>query len=168
MTKFWLLLFASLCTLAPAVKAEVVAGDSLGVGAGMASGVASVAKVSASITNGVAQRQLGRLSSGTLVYLFLGTNNVASNTAPSGAVRSILNVARRQGLRLVWVGPPCMTSRRLAHFVPQFDASLGAIVRGSGFRYVSLYRAEHCRLERSSDGVHFTMSGYRSVWNMIQ
>jgi hypothetical protein len=155
---------------ATAVRADVTAGDSIGVGVGVAAGVPTVAAVSASLYGngeGVVQ-QFARLSRGTRVYLFLGTNNVASGVAPFKVVRTILDRARHDALDLVWVGPPCMTTNRYAHFVPQFDASLGAIVRASGFRYVSLYGAERCRLQRSSDGVHFNYKGYQAVWHMVR
>jgi lysophospholipase L1-like esterase len=146
----------------------VVAGDSLGVGVGTASGMHTVATVSASISNGVAWRQMKSLPPGTKVYLFLGTNDVGLPSPPKQATVNLLNRARSKKLDVVWVGPPCMKTKRLSGNVPSFDRKLMALVRKSGFRYVSLNATEKCKLSRTRDGVHYSADGYRTIWNLIR
>jgi len=148
--------------------ASVVAGDSLGVGVGSASGLRTVATVSASISNGVAWRQIKSLPPGTKVYLFLGTNDVGLPNPPKQATINLLNRARSKKLDVVWVGPPCMKTKRLSGNIPSFDRRLMALVRKSGFRYVSLNAAEKCRLSRTGDGVHYSPEGYRTIWDLIR
>jgi lysophospholipase L1-like esterase len=148
--------------------ASVVAGDSLGVGVGSASGLLTVAKVSASISNGGAWRQMRSLPSGTRVYLLLGTNDVGLPSPPKQATLNLLKKARSKKLDVVWVGPPCMKTKRLSGNVPSFDRKLGALVRKSGFRYISLSATEKCKLSRTGDGVHFSPEGYRTIWNLIR
>jgi lysophospholipase L1-like esterase len=148
--------------------ASVVAGDSLAVGVGAASGLRTVAAVSASISNGSAWRQMRSLPSGTRVYLLLGTNDVGLPSPPKQATINLLNRARSKKLDVVWVGPPCMKTKRLSGNIPSFDRKLGALVRKSGFRYFSLYATEKCKLSRTDDGVHFSPEGYRTIWNLIR
>jgi len=163
-------LFAAIAAIALSSQAtawaDTVAGDSIGVGVALASGMRNVAKGGVPIDRAIIDRQLARTSG--KVWLFLGTNSMPGSV-PVGDVRAIVSFAHARNLTLVWVGPPCMNkSRRFGRYVPRFDAGLNAVVTAAGARYVSLNRAEHCSLPRLPDGVHFTSPGYHAIWNLVR
>jgi hypothetical protein len=86
-----------------------VIGDSLGVGVGWASKLPSHAKISVSIQSGAILEQLRQAHRGDTVFMSLGTNDAVGGALNvKSKVDAIVKTADELGVKLVWMGPPCV------------------------------------------------------------
>lgn len=173
MLRFRLLMPAALVGLCFAGSAttfaasEVVTGDSLGVGIAMASGFENRAANSVSIRAGSAVEQLKRVRPGSTVFMSLGTNDaVGSIKGLEKGIDRILETVQASRLKLVWIGPPCVRKAWDSRAV-ELDGMLRTRLANTGVTYVSMRDPSLCSPSvRASDGVHFNMEGYRSMWSL--
>jgi len=159
-------LAASLITLQPAMASIFVGGDSLGVGVHLASKAPSVAKESVRITSNVPVSQVEAVPEGSTLFLSLGTNDaVGGVTKVQKNVDAILSAAASRNIRVVWLGPPCVF-KTWDDSAKALDGVLAGIMAQNGVTYVSMRDDALCvRSLRAGDGVHFTMKGYRMMWD---
>ncbi|MEO8757788.1 MAG: GDSL-type esterase/lipase family protein [Devosia sp.] len=159
-------LLAALMALQPALASIYVGGDSLGVGVGMASKAPSVAKESVRITSKLPVNQIGEVPKGSTLFLSLGTNDAVGGVLKvQKSVDAILSAAADRGIRVVWLGPPCVFKTWDDH-AKALDDVLASIMAQQGVTYVSMRDDALCvRSLRAGDGVHFTMKGYRMMWD---
>ncbi|MGD0564384.1 MAG: GDSL-type esterase/lipase family protein [Roseiarcus sp.] len=143
----------------------VMIGDSLGVGVNWAAKLPSQAKNSVAIYNGWVLEQLRQAPRGATVFMSLGTNDAIGNALNvKKPVETIVATAESQGLKLVWMGPPCVLPAWEAH-AKQLDEILAAQLAGTPVQYVSMQDPGLCdRSLRAPDGVHFNMAGYTRMW----
>ncbi len=163
-------LVAFLLFLPGAAKAEIgrVIGDSIGVGVSWAakgSGVVSTAKNSVAIYSGQIMEQLRQAKRGETVFVSLGTNDAVGGALDVKAkVAQILAEADRLGVKLVWIGPPCVR-KPWEQYARKLDEILAAQLAGTSAKYVSTQDAEFCSARlHAAEGVHFTMAGYTRMW----
>jgi hypothetical protein len=162
------LLVALIVLAAPSAAAaeryEVV-GDSIGVGVNWAAKAPSQARNSVAIYNGWVLDQLLHSPRGATVFMSLGTNDAVGGALDvKQPVEKIVATANEQGLRLVWIGPPCVM-KPWNENVKKLDTILRVELRGTGVTYVSMSDASLCdRSLRAGDGVHFNMAGYTRMW----
>jgi hypothetical protein len=164
-----LFLALTAAALSPAAASIYVGGDSLGVGVGMASRAPSVARESVRITsdkNKLAIGQIGRVPSGSTLFLSLGTNDAVGGVLKvQKDVDAIVGAAQARGIKLVWLGPPCVF-KTWDDSARALDSVLAGILAQDGVTYVSMRDSSLCsRSLRAGDGVHFTMKGYRMMWD---
>ena len=159
-------LTALLLALQPAGATIYVGGDSLGVGVHLASKAPSVAKESVRITSNVPVNQIYSVPKGSTLFLSLGTNDaVGGVTKVQKNVDAILSAAADRNIRVVWLGPPCVF-KTWDDSAKALDAVLAGILAQEGVTYVSMRDDALCaRSLRAGDGVHFTMKGYRMMWD---
>jgi hypothetical protein len=162
--KFLVIGFLALSSVAARAGGEVI-GDSLGVGVGWASKLPSRAKISVSIQSGAILEQLRQAHRGDTVFMSLGTNDAVGGALNvKSKVETIVKIADELGVKLVWIGPPCVK--------PSWDTQsqkLDEILReqlaGTSVTYVSMRSDGLCdRSVRAPDGVHFSMEGYGRMW----
>jgi hypothetical protein len=165
-----LLAAAALVTLAPAAFASQgrVIGDSIGVGVSWAakgSNVVSTAKNSVAIYSGAIMEQLRQAKKGETVFVSLGTNDAVGGALDVKAkVAAIVAEADRLGVKLVWIGPPCVL-KPWEQYSKKLDALLTADLAGTSAIYVSTQDPEFCSARlHAGEGVHFTMAGYTRMW----
>src|SRR5579863_8407291 len=106
-----LLLASGMFLLPAAASAEEgrVIGDSIGVGVSWAAKIPSTAKNSVAIYSGAILEQLRQAQKGETVFMSLGTNDAVGGALDVKAkVAQILAEADRLGVKLVWIGPPCV------------------------------------------------------------
>ena len=159
-------LVAALMVLQPAIASIYVGGDSLGVGVGMASKAPSVAKESVRITSKLPVSQMSQVPKGSTLFLSLGTNDAVGGVLKvQKSVDAILSAAADRGIRVVWLGPPCVF-KNWDDSAKALDGVLAGIMAQNGVTYVSMRDDALCvRSLRAGDGVHFTMRGYRMMWD---
>jgi hypothetical protein len=150
---------------AAAERYEIV-GDSIGVGVDWAAKAPSQARNSVAIYNGWVLDQLLRSPRGATVFMSLGTNDAVGGALNvKQPVEKIVAAANEQGLRLVWIGPPCVL-KPWNDNVKKLDAILREELHGTGVTYVSMSDPDLCdRSLRAGDGVHFNMAGYTRMWH---
>ena len=159
-------LAAALIALQPAMASIYVGGDSLGVGVHLASNAPSVAKESVRITSSVPVSQVESVPQGSTLFLSLGTNDaVGGVTKVQKNVDAILSAAASRNIRVVWLGPPCVF-KNWDDSAKALDGVLAGIMAQNNVTYVSMRDDALCvRSLRAGDGVHFTMKGYRMMWD---
>ncbi len=143
-----------------------VIGDSIGEGLHLASGIPSPAnRFNVAIYTRKALEQLKSAPRGSIVVMSLGTNDaVAGMDEQKAKVDEIVAAAAAQGVKLVWVGPPCVLTRWESH-AKALDENLARELAGAATIYVSAQGKEFCAPSlHAGDGVHFTMAGYRMLW----
>jgi hypothetical protein len=161
----WLLL----TTVAPAAAwAEEVRiiGDSIGEGLHLASDVPSPAnRFNVAIYTPKIFEQIKEMPRGANVVMSLGTNDaVAGLDEQQPRILQIAAAAREQGIKLTWLGPPCVRTAWEAHS-EKLDKVIAATLAGTSVAYVSAQTPEFCAPGlHAGDGVHFTMAGYRLLW----
>jgi len=143
------LLAVSLFCFAPALaRAEEVRviGDSIGEGLHLASGIPSPAnRFNVAIYTRKALEQMRAAPKGAIVIMSLGTNDAVGGLVDQKAkVDEIVAEADKLGVKLFWVGPPCVRTAWEAHSKALDEALEAGLHAG--------------------DGVHFTMAGYRMLW----
>jgi hypothetical protein len=159
--------FSALILCAPAAFAApgIILGDSLGVGVSMAAGVPRLAHNSVAIRSADALDQIKRTPQGTVAFISLGTNDaVGSITNVEPGIDRIIDAAKSSGVKLVWIGPPCVFKPWNAN-VEKLDAILKRKLSSGPVSYVSMADSAVCdRTIRAGDGVHFNMRGYAMLW----
>ena len=151
-----------------AVRAEnYVAGDSIGMGVGMASQLPYVAAISIAIRGPKIIDQLRAVPAGSTVFLSLGTNDAVSNLVKGGAdLDRLVAFAHDQRLKIYWIGPPCVL-KPWDESAKKLDESLRADLARTGITYVGMRATALCDpAVRAKDGIHFTMTGYRMMWQL--
>ena len=152
-------------TLAQADDVHIV-GDSIGEGLHLASNYPSPAnRFNVAIYTGKAIDQIKTMPRGANVVLSLGTNDaVAGLTDQKVKVDAIVAAAAAQGIKLTWVGPPCVRTNWEDH-AKALDANLAVALKGTDVAYVSAQDPEFCAPGlHAGDGVHFSMAGYSRIW----
>jgi hypothetical protein len=154
--------------LAPAARAEEVRiiGDSIGEGLHLASSVPSPAnRFNVAIYTPKIFEQIREMPRGANVVMSLGTNDaVAGLDEQQPRILQIAAAAREQGVKLTWLGPPCVRTAWEVHS-EKLDKVIAATLADSSVTYVSAQDAEFCAAGlHAGDGVHFTMAGYRLLW----
>ena len=161
-------LIVSVARPADARAESYVAGDSIGMGVGMVSQLPSVAAISIAIRGPKIIDQLRAVPAGSTVFLSLGTNDAVSNLVKGGAdLDRLVAYARDQRLKIYWIGPPCVL-KPWDESAKKLDDSLRAELARTGITYVSMRAAALCDpAVRAKDGIHFTMAGYRMMWQLV-
>jgi hypothetical protein len=161
------LLAAFMLCLPVAAHAEDgrVIGDSIGVGVSWAAKIPSTAKNSVAIYSGAIMEQLKLAQKGETVFLSLGTNDAVGGALDVKAkVAAIVAEADKLGVKLVWIGPPCVR-KDWERYSKQLDGLLAADLANTSAIYVSLQDDEFCSAKlHAPEGVHFTMAGYTRMW----
>jgi hypothetical protein len=159
-----IVLLAASSVRVQAAEGEVI-GDSLGVGVGWASKLPSHAKISVSIQSGAILEQLRQARRGDTVFMSLGTNDAVSGALNvKGKVESIVKTANELGVKLVWIGPPCVMKSWDVNS-GKLDSILREQLAGTSVTYVGMRSEGLCdRSIRAPDGVHFSMEGYSRMW----
>jgi hypothetical protein len=160
---FALLLFAA-PSLAFAQEGRVI-GDSLGVGVDWAAKLPSTAKNSVAIYSGAILEQLRQAHKGETVFMSLGTNDAVGGALDvSKHVQDIVATADQLGVKLVWMGPPCVLKPWEA-YSKKLDGILQHQLAGTSVVYVSMQDATFCDPSiHAAEGVHFSMAGYTLMW----
>ena len=96
----------------------------------------------------------------------LGTNDAVGGALDvDKRVEAIVAAAEAQGIKLYWVGPPCVLKPWQAHS-KKLDEILKAQLAGTSVTYVSLQDPSFCDPSiHAGDGVHFSMAGYARLWH---
>jgi lysophospholipase L1-like esterase len=143
----------------------IILGDSLGVGVSMAAGVPRLAHNSVAIRSADALEQIKRTPQGTVAFISLGTNDaVGSINKVEAGIDRIVNTAKNSGVKLVWIGPPCVF-KPWNRNVETLDAILKRKLSSGPVSYVSMADSAVCdKSLRAGDGVHFNMRGYAMLW----
>ena len=160
-----LVTLALLLPVSAHAEAGRVIGDSIGVGVSWAAKIPSTAKNSVSIYSGAIMEQLSQAQKGETVFLSLGTNDaVGAALDVKAKVAAIVAEADKLGVKLVWIGPPCVL-KPWEDSAKKLDAILAAQLSGTSVTYVSTQGQEFCSPTlHGPEGVHYTMSGYSLMW----
>jgi serine protease Do len=162
-----ILLWLSLAlALGHAIAEEgMVIGDSFGVGVAWAAKLPSLAKTNAAIHSDAALKQLKQVPRGTTVFMSLGTfDAVAGELDVHNRVESIVAAANAQGVKLVWIGPPCVL-KPWETYSKKLDEILEAELAGTSVIYVSMQDAAFCDPSiHTAEGVFLSMTGYTRMW----
>ncbi|MGO9768456.1 MAG: hypothetical protein ACLPSW_02665 [Roseiarcus sp.] len=158
----------SLLAAAPAAAvADVrIIGDSIGEGVHMVTNLPSPAnRFNVAIYTPFIFKQLSEMPRGATVVMSLGTNDAVGGALDvHKRVEAIVAAAEAQGVKLVWLGPPCVL-KPWETYSKKLDEILQAQLEGGSVTYVSLQGPEFCeRSLHAGDGVHFTMAGYALMW----
>ena len=163
--KWWL--FALVTALPASAYAEDgrVIGDSIGVGVSWAAKIPSTAKNSVSIYSGAIIEQLSQAQKGETVFMSLGTNDAVGGALDVKAhVAAIVAEADKLGVKLVWIGPPCVL-KPWEEYAKKLDGILASELSGTSVTYVSTQGPEFCDAKvHAPEGVHFDMAGYTRMW----
>ena len=163
--KWWL--FALVTVLPASAYAEDgrVIGDSIGVGVSWAAKIPSTAKNSVSIYSGAIMEQLNQAKKGETVFMSLGTNDAVGGALDVKAhVAAIVAEADKLGVKLVWIGPPCVL-KPWEEYAKKLDGILASELSGTSATYVSTQGEEFCDAKvHAPEGVHFSMAGYTRMW----
>jgi hypothetical protein len=144
-----------------------VIGDDFGVGLSWASQLPSTARHGVAIFSGAIMEQLRQARRGETVFLSLGTNDaVGAALDVHSKVAAILAAANAQGIKLVWMGPPCVL-KPWEQYSNRLDRILKEQLAGTSATYVSLQEPKFCdRSVHTPEGVHFNMAGYMLMWRV--
>ena len=161
-----LLLAAGAPAAASAADEVRIIGDSIGEGLHLASSYPSPAnRFNVAIYTPKIFEQIREMPRGANVVMSLGTNDaVAGLVDAKPRIELIVAAARDQGIKLTWLGPPCVRTAWEVHS-KRLDEVIGAALEGTSIAYVSAQDPEFCGSSmHAGDGVHFTMAGYRALW----
>lgn len=143
-----------------------IIGDSIGEGLHLASSVPSPAnRFNVAIYTPKIFEQIREMPRGANVVMSLGTNDaVAGLDEQQPRILQIAAAAREQGIKLTWLGPPCVRTAWEVHS-EKLDKVIAATLADTSVAYVSAQTPEFCAPGlHAGDGVHFTMAGYRLLW----
>jgi hypothetical protein len=144
-------------------------GDSITAAMGEAIGLGGVAHHSVSLRRPTIAEHFARIPKGAVAIMSLGLNDAAIPVKAMGHhIERVIEGALATHERIVWVGPPCVLKSWDVR-AKEMDDYLKARLAETPIQYVSLRDKQICQPElRTSDGEHFTQSGYRYVWQKIQ
>ncbi len=162
---FLLVLAAPSAGLAEDIR---IIGDSIGEGVHLATNLPSPAnRYNVAIYTPFIFKQLSEMPRGATVLMSLGTNDAVGGAGALDVhmrVAAIVAAADAQGVKLYWLGPPCVL-KPWETYSKKLDEILQAQLAGTSVTYVSLQDAGFCdRSVHAGDGVHFTMAGYARMW----
>ena len=143
-----------------------IIGDSIGEGVHLATSLPSPAnRFNVAIYTPFIFRQLREMPPGATVFMSLGTNDAVGGALDvQKRVEAIVAAAETQGVKLYWMGPPCVL-KPWETYSKKLDDILKAQLAATSVTYVSLQDASFCeRSLHAGDGVHFTMAGYTRMW----
>jgi len=161
----WLLLSGVAPVAASADEVRII-GDSIGEGLHLASSVPSPAnRFNVAIYTPKIFEQIRDMPRGANVVMSLGTNDAVAGLDDQGPrILQIAAAAREQGIKLTWLGPPCVRTSWEVHS-EKLDKVIAATLADTSVAYVSAQTPEFCAPGvHAGDGVHFTMAGYRLLW----
>ncbi len=161
-----LLLLAGVAPAAARAAEVRIIGDSIGEGLHLASSVPSPAnRFNVAIYTPKIFEQIRDMPRGANVVMSLGTNDaVAGLDEQQQRIGEIVAAARAQGIKLTWLGPPCVRTAWEVHS-EKLDKVIAATLAETPVAYVSAQTPEFCAPGlHAGDGVHFTMAGYRLLW----
>ena len=161
-----LLLLAGVAPVAASAEEVRIIGDSIGEGLHLASSVPSPAnRFNVAIYTPKIFEQIREMPRGANVVMSLGTNDaVAGLVDQQPRIEQIVAAAREQGIKLTWLGPPCVRTAWEVHS-EKLDKVIAATLADTSVAYVSAQTPEFCAPGlHAGDGVHFTMAGYRLLW----
>ena len=153
-----------------ALAAEaLVLGDSIGLGIAATIGLKSIARRSFSLRRGDVGAQLKQIPADAVGLMSIGLNDAADPVEHlSKSIEKIVDTATGVQRKLVWIGPPCVT-KAWDKRAQELDAYLRQRLEKTSIQYVSLRDTNICAPKlRTSDGEHFTVEGYRYVWDKIK
>jgi hypothetical protein len=162
-------LLVALAAPSAASAADIrIIGDSIGEGVHFATNYPSPAnRFNVAIYTPFIFQQMSEMPRGAIVFMSLGTNDAVGGAAALGVqkrVEQIVAAAEAQGVKLYWLGPPCVL-KPWETYSKKLDEILAAQLAGGSATYVSLQDADFCeRSLHAPDGVHFTMAGYARMW----
>ena len=147
----------------------LVLGDSIGLGLATTIGLKSIARVSLSLRRSDVSAQLKQIPAEAVGLMSIGLNDAADPVEHlSKSIEKIVETALGTQRKLVWIGPPCVT-KAWDKRAEALDAYLKQRLEKTGIQYVSLRDANICAPKlRTRDGEHFTVDGYRYVWDKIR
>lgn len=160
------LLFALAAPVAADADEVRIIGDSIGEGLHLASNVPSPAnRFNVAIYTPFIFQQMHEMPRGATVVMSLGTNDaVAGALDVKARVDAIVAAADAQGVKLTWMGPPCVLKSWETNS-KKLDELLQAQLAGTSVTYVSVQDPSFCSPAlHAGDGVHFTMAGYARMW----
>jgi hypothetical protein len=147
-----------------------IIGDSIGEGVHLATNLPSPAnRFNVAIYTSFIFKQLSEMPRGATVFMSLGTNDAVGGAGALNVqkrVEAIVAAADAQGVKLYWLGPPCVL-KPWETYSKKLDEMLKAELAGTSVTYVSLQDASFCDPSlHAGDGVHFTMAGYARMWQI--
>lgn len=144
-------------------------GDSIADDTAKTVGVPGAARTGKHLRRGAVIPQFARLPKGAVALMSLGLNDAEdSYKGLIGDIERVITAAEGTGEKFVWIGPPCVRKSWDNHN-EQLDAYLSTRLASTSIQYVSLRDPKICSGGiRSSDGEHFTESGYRYVWEKVK
>ena len=147
----------------------LVLGDSIGAGIATTIGLKSVARRSFSLRRGDVGAQLKLIPVDAVGLMSLGLNDAADPVEHlSKSIEKVVETATTSGRHVVWIGPPCVT-KAWDKRAEALDAYLKQRLAPTTIQYVSLRDTNICAPKlRTKDGEHFTVEGYRYVWEKIK
>ncbi len=147
----------------------LVLGDSIGAGIATTIGLKSVARRSFSLRRGDVGAQLKLIPVDGVGLMSLGLNDAADPVEQlSKSIEKVVETALASGRHVVWIGPPCVT-KAWDKRAEALDAYLKQRLAPTTIQYVSLRDPNICAPKlRTRDGEHFTVEGYRYVWDKIK
>jgi hypothetical protein len=162
------LLFALAAPSAAFADDVRIIGDSIGEGVHLATNLPSPAnRFNVAIYTPFIFQQLREMPRGSTVFMSLGTNDAVGGAAAMDVqkrVGEIVAAADAQGVKLYWMGPPCVL-KSWETYSKKLDEILNAQLAGTSVTYVSLQDPSFCEPSlHAGDGVHFTMAGYARMW----
>ncbi len=154
---------------AASAKDALVLGDSIGAGLATTIGLKSVARRSFSLRRGDVGAQLKQIPANAVGLMSLGLNDAADPVEHlSKSIEKVVETATTSGRHVVWIGPPCVT-KAWDKRAEALDAYLKQRLAPTTIQYVSLRDTNICAPKlRTKDGEHFTVEGYRYVWEKIK
>ena len=160
------LLLTGVAPVAASADEVRIIGDSIGEGLHLASSVPSPAnRFNVAIYTPKIFEQIRDMPRGANVVMSLGTNDAVAGLDDQGPrIQQIAAAAREQGIKLTWLGPPCVRTAWETHS-EKLDKVIAATLADTSVAYVSAQTPEFCAPGlHAGDGVHFTMAGYRLLW----
>ena len=147
----------------------LVLGDSIGLGLASTIGLKSIARVSLSLRRSDVGAQLKQIPVEAVGLMSIGLNDAADPVEHlSKSIEKIVETATVSQRKLVWIGPPCVT-KSWDKRAEALDAYLKQRLEKTSIQYVSLRDTNICAPKlRTRDGEHFTVEGYRYVWDKIK
>ena len=165
--RFALCLLLGLAAPAAAYAEDIrIIGDSIGEGVHLATNFPSPAnRFNVAIYTPFIFKQLSEMPRGATVLMSLGTNDAVGGALDvHKRVEAIVAAADAQGVKLYWLGPPCVL-KPWETYSKKLDEILAAQLAGTSVTYVSLQDPGFCAPSlHAGDGVHFTMAGYGRMW----